>query len=214
MLLFFFLIFILTLQFVPAGTLNWPEAWLYLTSNICYVIQTFLYLEKNSPDSLKKRTELKPEKGWDMVITVGASVVFVALFIIAGFDAVRYRWSTAPIESKALGFVGIISSFIILFSVMKENSYLFRTVKVEKGQKIVTTGPYSIVRHLMYAAMITQFTSMPLALGSYYALIPAVLVDVFIVIRTILEDKTLQKELGGYVEYVKKTPYRLLPGVW
>jgi len=212
--LFLFIIFISGLLFLPAGTLNWPEAWLYLTMYICYVIPTFLYLEKNSPDLLEKRTEFKPEKGWDMVFTVGATVVFILLFVIAGLDAVRYRWSAAPIELRALVFVGIISSFIILFSVMRENAYLFRTVKVEKGHEVVTTGPYGIVRHPMYAAMIIQLTCTSMALGSYYALIPATLIDVLIVIRTILEDKTLQKELEGYVEYTKKTPYRLLPGVW
>ena len=178
------------------------------------MIPTLLYLKKNSPDLLKKRTEMKPEKGWDMVFTVIASVVYIALFIIVGLDAVRYRWSAAPIELDALGFVGIIFSFIILFLVMKENAYLFRIVKVEKGHEVVTTGPYSVVRHPMYAAMIIQLTCTPLALGSYYALIPAVLIDILIVIRTILEDKTLQKELEGYAEYTKKTPYRLLPGVW
>jgi len=212
--LFFFLIFILALLFLPAGTLNWPEAWLYLTSYICYMIPTLLYLKKNSPDLLIKRTEMKPEKGWDLVFTLVASAVFIALFVIAGLDAVRYRWSVAPIELEALGFVGIIFSFIILFLVMKENAYLFRIVKVEKGHEVVTTGPYSVVRHPMYAAMIIQLTCTSLALGSYYALIPAALINALIVIRTILEDKTLQRELEGYVEYSKKTPYRLLPGVW
>ncbi|MCW4032975.1 MAG: isoprenylcysteine carboxylmethyltransferase family protein [Candidatus Bathyarchaeota archaeon] len=209
-----FIFVMLAILLFPAGTFNWPEAWLYLLINICYFIPTFLYLKKHNPELLKRRAKIKPEKGWDMVITVAASILFIPMFVITGLDAVRFGWSLVPVELKVVGFVGIIFSFIILFLVMRENAYLFRVVKVQKGQKLVTTGPYSIVRHPMYVAVMTQFTCIPLALGSFYGLIPAIIIDIFIVIRTYLEDKTLLKELKGYKKYAKKTSYRLLPGVW
>ncbi|MCW3976031.1 MAG: isoprenylcysteine carboxylmethyltransferase family protein [Candidatus Bathyarchaeota archaeon] len=209
-----FIFVMLALLFFPAGTFNWPEAWLYLVINFCYFIPTLLYLKKYSPELIKRRSKFKPEKGWDMIITIGASILFVPMFVISGFDAVRFSWSIAPVELKGAGFAGIIFSFVILFLVMRENAYLLRIVKVQEGQKLVTSGPYRIVRHPMYVAVMTQFTCIPLALGSLYGLVPAIMIDVFIVIRTYLEDKTLLKELKGYEEYAKKTPYRLLPGVW
>lgn len=209
-----FIIVILALLLLPAGTFNWPEAWLYLLINIFYFIPMILYLKKHSPELVKRRSKLKPEKSWDMVINVAAGIIFIVLFVITGLDAVRYGWSIVPIELKALGFVGIIFSFVILFLVFRENAYLFRIVKVQKGQKLVTTGPYSVVRHPMYVAVITQFTCIPLALGSFYGLIPAILVDALIIIRIYFEEKILHKELKGYKNYAKKTRYRLLPGIW
>lgn len=209
-----FILVMIALLFFPAGTFKWPEAWLYLLINFCYFIPTLLYLKKYSPELLTRRSKMKPEKGWDMIITIGASTLFVPMFIITGLDAVRFVWSVVPVELKGAGFVGIIFSFIILFLIMRENAYLFRIVKVQEDQKLVTIGPYSVVRHPMYVAVITQFTCIPLALGSLYGLVPAIMIDVFIVIRTYLEDKTLLQELKGYREYAKKTPYRLLPGIW
>ena len=97
---------------------------------------------------------------------------------------------------------------------MRENAYLFRTVQVESGQNVVTTGPYRIVRHPMYMGFITMFFCVPLALGSFYALVPATLVAASVVIRTHFEDKELHKELKGYREYAEKTRYRLIPKVW
>ncbi len=205
---------ILALLLIPAGTLNWPEAWLYLLINLLYFIPTLLYLRKKSPELIRRRSKLKPERGWDMVFTIVVTVIFVAMFVIIGLDAVRFGWSFVPVELKIVGFVGIILSFIVLFLIFRENAFLFRIVKVEKTQKLITTGPYSVVRHPMYIAVMIQFTCIPLALGSLYAFILALVIDVFIVIRTYLEDKTLHRELKGYKEYAKKTRYRLLPGVW
>lgn len=209
-----FVFVILALLFFPAGTFNWPEALLYLVINVCYMIPTLMYLKKYNPELLKRRSKIKPEKGWDMIITIAASILFVPMFVITGLDAVRFGWSVVPVELKIVGFTGVIFSFVILFLVMRENAYLFRIVKVQEDHKLVTSGPYSIVRHPMYVAVMIQFACIPLALGSLYGLVPAILIDLFIVIRTYLEDKTLLEELKGYKEYAKKTPYRLLPGVW
>ena len=206
--------FILVLFFGPAGTFDWPEAWVYLGMMFVYFLPTVIYLKKFNPELLKRRTNFKPEKNWDAVITYGSAAIFIVMLIIMGFDTVRFGWSEVPFWLKTISFVGIGLSFVLLFLVMRENAYLARIVRVEREQKVVTTGPYSIVRHPMYVAVIGQFTLFPLALGSFYALPLAILVDIFIIIRIILEEKTLFEELEGYKEYVQKTRYRLLPGVW
>ncbi len=117
---------------------------------------------------------------------------------------------------KAIGFAGIILWGYVHFSVLRVNSYVSRIVevRVDQGQKVVSEGPYRIVRHPMYVGFIILFMSIPLALGSLYALIPGALLVVVLAIRTSLEDRTRQKELPGYSECAKKTRYRLLPGVW
>jgi len=175
-------------------------------------------MRKNNPGLLKERmTILKSSaKGWDEIIIFLATILFIALFFIIGFDAGRYHWSYAPIILKTIGFISIISSFILIFLVMKENTYLLRIVEVqqERGHSVITTGPYKYVRHPMYVGVIIMFFFTPLALGSIYGLIPALLLIVLIVIRTYKEDKMLHRELQGYREYAKKTPYRLLPGIW
>lgn len=205
--------------FIPAGTLNWPEAWLYLIVIFSYAGVTALWLKKNDPDRLKRRTSfarVKPVKGWDKIIMLAFAVLSVALFSIAGLDAVRYQWSQTPFALKVLGFVGLILSLTLIFLVMRENTYASKIVEVQKdrGHKVITTGPYSFVRHPMYVGYILLFHCLPLALGSLYAFIPGSLMAILIIIRTHLEDKTLQKELKGYKEYTKKVKYRLLPRVW
>jgi protein-S-isoprenylcysteine O-methyltransferase Ste14 len=173
-------------------------------------------LWKNDPELLKERVALKkPEKSWDKVIVFLGSILFFALFLIIGFD-VRYQWSQTPFVLKLLGITFVIPSLILFFLVMRENTYLSRIVEIEKerGHKVITSGPYGFVRHPLYVGVIILVLAMPLALGSLYAVIPAVLLDVLIVVRTYLEDKMLHEELPGYKEYAKKTRYRLLPSVW
>ncbi len=207
-------VFILAIFFGPAGTFNWPEAWIYLLMTVVYAVPTVLYLKKHNPELIKRRQKFIPEKGWDAVFTYATVVIFVIFLVILGLDAVRFGWSVVPFWLKTISFVGIGLSFAILFLVLKENAYLLRIVKIEKGHKLVTTGPYSVVRHPMYVAVILQFTLFPLALGSFWALPLALLIDIFIIIRTILEEKTLTEDLEGYKEYTEKVRYRMMPGIW
>jgi len=212
-------LFQMSFLFVPAGTLNWPEAWLYLTVFFSYVGVAVTLLKKNDPDGFKRRmsfARVRPVKGWDKIIMLSFAILFTALFLIAGFDAVRYQWSQTPLALKALGFVGFILSLTLNFLVIRENAYASKIVEIQKDgvHKVITTGPYSFVRHPMYVGYILLLHCLPLALGSLYALIPGSLMAILLIIRTHLEDKFLQKELKGYKEYTKKVKYRLLPGVW
>jgi protein-S-isoprenylcysteine O-methyltransferase Ste14 len=142
------------------------------------------------------------------------TVLFIAQLVIFGLDAVRYEWSQTPFTLKAVGFAGLIFSLILIFLPMKENPYLTKIVVVQKDQKVITTGPYKYVRHPMYSGVIILFFSLPLALGSLYALIPGILMTILLIIRTWFEDKMLHKELPGYEDYARKTCYRLMPWVW
>jgi protein-S-isoprenylcysteine O-methyltransferase Ste14 len=201
--------------FIPAGTLYWFEAWLFIVVYLSFAIPAIIWLMKNDPNLLKERMSMKlPVKGWDRVIIIAFTILYFAQFIIAGFDAVRYNWLETPFILKALGFFSLIPSFVLIFLAMKENPYLYKIVVVQKGQKVVSTGPYAVVRHPMYVGVVILFIAMPLALGSLYALIPGVLMSALLVIRTHLEDRTLHHELSGYTEYAKKTRYKLIPWVW
>ena len=205
------------LLFVPANTLDWPAAWIYIIIYICSGIMVVSWLRKNNPELLKERMTFlkKTAHRWDKIIVLGSTVLFVALFAVPGFDF-RYQWSQMPLILNIIGFVGIVSSFILIFLVMRENTYLSRVVEIQKerGHTTITTGPYRFVRHPMYVGVIVMSFCTSLALGSFYGLIPALLLAIIIGIRTHFEDKMLHKELPGYKEYAMKTRYRLLPGIW
>jgi protein-S-isoprenylcysteine O-methyltransferase Ste14 len=156
----------------------------------------------------------KDQKGWDKVFTVSTIPVFIAFVVVLGFDAVRYEWSDTSFAVKVAGFAAMPPMMILTFLVMRENTFLSKAVKIQEGHRVVTTGPYAVVRHPLYVAVILLMVSMPLALGSLYALIPAGVLIVMMLIRTALEDRTLYRELPGYPEYAQRVRYRLLPGVW
>ena len=200
--------------FWPAGTLRWAEAWIYIILQLGYSVIMVLYFLKHNPEIIKKRMEMKlPSRLWDRVVMIPVILAMISLLIIPGLN-VRYNWSNIPIYIEVIGFIGFLTSSYLIFLIMKENSYLLKTVEIQKGQKVVSTGPYSIVRHPMYSASILMVFSIALALGSLYALIPAALASFFLIIRTHLEDNTLKKELKGYKDYTKRTKYRLLPKIW
>ncbi|MFC1723341.1 methyltransferase family protein [Nanoarchaeota archaeon] len=200
--------------FWPAGTLRWVEAWVYIVLQLGYAVAMVFYFLKYNPELIKKRMETKlPPKLWDKIVMLPVIVFMISLLIIPGLD-LRYGWSSVPLYLEIVGFVGFILSSYWIFLVMKENSYLLKTVEIQKGQKVVSTGPYNFVRHPMYLGTVVMVFSIAFALGSVYTLIPAALVSLAMMIRTWFEDEMLQKELKGYKAYTKKTKYRILPGIW
>lgn len=204
--------------FGSAGTLDWPEAWLYIILQYSFSMMLGRWLKKHNPGLLRDRMAfLKPTaKAWDKVILLISTVVFIPYLILPGLDAVRFRWSSVPLPIKAVGFIGIILSFILVFWVMRENTFLSRIVEIQKerGHKVITTGPYRYVRHPMYFGVIGLFFSIPVALGSLWGLIPSGALTLLILIRTVLEDKTLREELEGYNSYTEKVRYKIIPGIW
>jgi protein-S-isoprenylcysteine O-methyltransferase Ste14 len=211
------ILFLLALIFVPAGTLNWPEAWLVLLLYFAGVTGALIWMKKKAPGLLKERISPKKDaKSWDKRIITVYTLLLVALLIVPGLDAVRFGWSEVPLIVKVLGFVGYLPAGRFAFWAMKENAYLSDVVRIQKdrGHTVCTTGPYRYVRHPMYAGVMLIMLCLPLSLGSFYAFIPAFMIVVLFILRTSLEDKTLQEELPGYKEYAQKVRYRLLPGVW
>ena len=210
-------LFIFAVVFVPAGTFNWPEAWLYLLLYLVSVTGILIWMKKNAPGLLKERMSTKKKaKRWDKIIIKAYSFLLIAFLIVPGLDAVRFRWSDVPFIVKVLGFIGFIPAMVFAFWAMKENAYASNLVRIQKdrGHTVCTTGPYRYVRHPMYVGVILVMLCFPLALGSLYTFIPAFIIISLFILRTSLEDKTLQEELPGYKEYAQKVRYRLFPGVW
>jgi len=207
----------LAFLFVPAGTLNWPEAWIFVLLYFALVTWLMLWLKKKSPGLLRERTARRKDcKGWDKTIITVYTLVIVALVVVTGLDAKRFGWSEVPSYVKVLGFLGYLPAIGFAFWAMLENAYASNVVRIQedRGHEVCTTGPYRFIRHPMYVGVIFSLIFIPLSLGSYYALILSGLAIVLFILRTMLEDKTLQNELPGYKEYAEKVRYRLFPGIW
>ncbi|MDH5468383.1 MAG: isoprenylcysteine carboxylmethyltransferase family protein [Candidatus Aminicenantes bacterium] len=210
-------LFMFALFFIPAGTLNWPEAWLFIVFYLTAVTGLMIWMKKKAPGLLKERMSRKKEaKSWDRKFLIAYCLVLIVFLIIPGLDAVRFRWSEVPLILKVLGFIGYIPGLGFAFWAMKENAYASDVVRIQedRGHTVCTTGPYRHVRHPMYVGVILFLFCFPLSLGSLYTFIPSSIIIILFIIRTSLEDRALQEELPGYKEYSQKVRYRLLPGVW
>ena len=207
----------LALFFVPAGTFKWTEAWILIAFYLVSVLGVIIWLKKNDPELLKERSQRKKNvKTWDRILIFVYVFFLMLLIVVAGLDAVRFHWSNVHVILKIIGFLGFIPGFILGFWAMRENTFLSDTVRIQedRGHKVCQTGPYMYVRHPMYIGIIIAMLSLPLALGSLFAIIPAIIIVKLFILRTALEDKTLQKELPGYKEYTLAVRFRLFPRVW
>ena len=205
----------------PAGTLYWWEAWVIVGLWAIYGVVITCYLLRHDPALLIERLKLVPlhkeQKAWDKVIMLLFFIAGLGLYIVPGFDVVRYEWSESlPLWMKILAMLIHLPCFVLLGWVMRENTYLAQVVKIDKarGHQVITTGPYALVRHPMYTIVIILLFAVPVALGSRFALFLAVFLTVLLIVRTYLEDRTLHAELQGYPEYAKQTRYKLIPGLW
>ena len=215
--LVFSIVLFLALFFLPAGTLKWTEAWILIVFYLVSVLGVIIWLKKNDPGLLKERSQRKKNvKTWDRILMLVYVFFLMIMLCITGLDAVRFQWSNVHIILKIIGFLGFIPGFILGFWAMRENTYLSDTVRIQedRGHRVCMTGPYRFVRHPMYVGVIIAMLSFPFALGSYYALIPAIIIVVLFVFRTVLEDRTLQEELPGYKEYSETIRFRLIPRIW
>jgi protein-S-isoprenylcysteine O-methyltransferase Ste14 len=205
----------------PAGTWQWWEAWVMIVMWTVYGVVTTHYLLRHDPALLAERLNFLPlhkeQKDWDKVLMSLFFIAGIGLYLIPGFDVVRYEWSEPlPEWMRILAMLIHLPCFLLLGWVMRENTYLSQVVKIDKDRdhKVVTSGPYALVRHPMYTVVIVLLFAVPVALGSRFALILAVFLTLLLIIRTYCEDRTLHEELKGYPEYAKQTRYRLIPGIW
>jgi protein-S-isoprenylcysteine O-methyltransferase Ste14 len=199
--------------FLPAGTLNYWEAWVYLALLFTPMFFVMQYLIRNDPSLLERRMRTQEKASEQNLIIKLSYIYFTVTFLLPGFDK-RYGWSDTPLWLVLLAQAIILLGYILVVLVFRENSYASRTVEVDEDQKLIDTGPYAIVRHPMYTGVTTLYVLSPLALGSTWALLASVLIIPLIIARILSEERILSKELPGYREYQQRVKYRLIPMVW
>lgn len=206
-------------MFLAAGTIAWPAGWVFLLLFFGFTVSLSRWLLKNSPGLLTERmTGIgKPDqKAWDKVFYVAANVLFLAWLVSMPLDAVRFHWSQMPGWLQVVGAILLLCSFYLYFLTFRQNSYLSPAVRIqaERGQTVISTGPYRYVRHPMYATTIIFLVGTTLLLGSWYGLMPGLILVVAIALRAVQEERTLRAELAGYDAYMTQVRYRLIPFVW
>ncbi len=207
----------LAVLLLSAGSIGWVNAWIYAVVNALIVFGYGIVLGRLNPQMLNARGKRqKGTKRFDKVIlAIWIPTAFTGL-IVAGFDAVRYGWSTMPFWLNALGLLFYIGGVLLSVRAMAVNEHFETTVRIQldRDHQVCTKGPYRFIRHPGYSGFLVSYMAAPLVLGSWYALIPNAVVIGLFVVRTALEDRTLRLELPGYAEYAQKTKYRLVPKVW
>jgi protein-S-isoprenylcysteine O-methyltransferase Ste14 len=173
----------------------------------------FRYLLKNDPQLLERRMQMREREVAQRRIISLSYLYFLVAFTLPGFDQ-RWGWSDVPPLVVIAADLVVMLGYGIFFLVLRENQYAARTIQVEQGQRVISSGPYALVRHPMYLGVTLMYLASPLALGSYWALLPALLIVPILVARIINEEQVLERDLAGYREYKQLTRYRLLPGVW
>ena len=201
------------LIFIPAGTINYFNGWLFILALFIPMLIAGIIMMIKNPMLLKSRLDAKEKQKEQSIVIKLSGLMFIAGFIIAGLDF-RFNWFVINPIITYISCGVFLLSYIMFAFVLKQNTYLSRTIKVEENQKVVDTGLYGIIRHPMYTATLFLFLSMPLILGSLYSFLIFLIYPILIVVRIINEEKILEKELNGYVEYKKKVKYRLIPFIW
>lgn len=201
------------LLFLPAGTINYCGGWRLLVLLFVPMFIFGIMLVIASPDLLARRLKSKEKRTVQSGIIRFSGLMFVVGFVVAGLDF-RFGWSSVPLLVIYVAEALFLISYILYAEVMRENEWLSRTIEVSAGQKVVSTGLYGIVRHPMYTATLLLFLTMPLILGSWWALAIFALYIPMIVVRIIDEERLLHQELDGYGHYCQKTRWRLLPFIW
>jgi protein-S-isoprenylcysteine O-methyltransferase Ste14 len=201
------------LFFGTAGTLHYWQAWLYLA--VLFIPMTFVlvYLLRRDPDLLERRIRAHEPRSRQRAVVSVASIIILLAFVLPGLDQ-RFGWSEVSVPMVAAADLFVLVGYGSFFLVLRENSYAARTVEVEAGQQVVTTGPYRVVRHPMYLAITVMYLASPLALGSAWAILPALLLPFMLAARICDEERLLTDNLPGYREYQAATKYRLAPGIW
>ncbi|PWB76661.1 MAG: S-isoprenylcysteine methyltransferase [Anaerolineales bacterium] len=201
------------LLLLPAGTFDYWQAWAWLATLFIPMSISLVYLMKIDPALLERRTRTNETRPEQRRLIMASVVYLLIVFILPGFD-VRYGWSNVPAWLSLAADGVVLASYLLYVLVLKTNTFASRVIEVEQGQQVITSGPYALVRHPMYLAMILMMTATPLALGSYWAMLPSVAFILLLAARIKNEEELLMTELKGYREYTEKTRHRLFPGVW
>ena len=209
----FGLIIISLLLFIPAGTLNYPNAWLFLALLFIPMFIAGIIMLIKSPELLKKRLNAKEEENEQKIVILISGAIFLLAFIIAGLNF-RFKWFELPQIVIIASSIIFLLSYIMYAEVLRENMYLSRTVEVSENQKVIDRGLYGLVRHPMYTSTIFLFLSMPLILGSLFSFGIMLIYPIIIIFRIKNEEKFLESKLDGYKDYKDKVNYKIIPFIW
>jgi protein-S-isoprenylcysteine O-methyltransferase Ste14 len=207
------LIIVSLLLFIPAQTLEYWNAWLFIGLLFIPMFIVGIILMFKDPNLLRRRLDVKEKEQEQRLVLLLSGLMFISSFVVAGLNF-RFKWIELPNIVVIISSILFIISYILYGEVLRENSYLLRTIKVEKNQKLIDTGLYSIVRHPMYLVTIILFLMIPLVLNSIISFFISLIYPIIIIIRINNEEKVLEKELKEYKEYKKKVKYRLIPYIW
>ena len=210
------LVFFGVLLFVPAGTVNYWQAWVFIAVFIAATMLPSIYLAVNDPEALRRRMHAGPTaetRPVQRLIFCAIYVLVAALLVLSALDH-RFGWTTVPLWLVVVGDVLVVVGLVLAQWVVIQNSYAAATIRVEEGQRLATTGLYGLVRHPMYAGALIMMLGTPLALDSYWGLAVVIPAAAVLGIRILDEEKMLTDELDGYREYRQRVRYRLIPNVW
>ena len=199
--------------FLPAGTLSFFNGWLFMAILFVPMFIAGIVMMFKNPDLLKSRLDAKEKQREQSIVVKLSGLMFMSGFIVAGLDF-RFGWLTLPKGVVIVAAIVFLVAYILYAEVLRENTYLSRTIEVQENQKVIDTGLYGIVRHPMYGVTLLLFLSMPLVLGSIYSFLIFLSYPFIIAKRIKGEEEFLEKELDGYREYKQKVRYRLIPFIW
>jgi protein-S-isoprenylcysteine O-methyltransferase Ste14 len=214
--LLFLIIALAAALFLPVWTFNYRQAWVFLAVFSVSVFAITLYLMKKDPRLLERRVKAGPIAEKDRkqkIIQSLASIAFIAVIVFPAIDH-RLGWSTVPPYIVVIGDIFVALGLLIVFLVFKENTFTSAVIELDAEQKVISTGPYSLVRHPMYIGAIIMLLGIPVALGSWLGLLMIIPITLVIIFRLLDEEKFLAKNLNGYEEYQNKVKYRLIPFIW
>jgi len=199
--------------FLPAGTFRYWQAWVYTSILFIPMLFVMACFFRKDPEFLERRIRMKEKEREQKAIIRWGSIVILTALVLPGFDR-RFGWSSVPLAVVLIADFLVLAGYGLCILVFKENRYASRVVEVTAEQSVIATGPYSHIRHPMYLAVLIMYILSPLALGSYWAVLPALLLIFVLIARIKNEEKVLTQELEGYREYVQRVRYRLIPGIW
>ena len=204
---------VLALLLLPAGTAAYWQAWVYSAVLFIPMLLALTWLLRHDPALLERRMRTKEKEAEQGLIRTLGAISYLLVFVLAGLDR-RFGWSQVWAGVVTVADLLVLLGYALFVRVLQENSYASRVIEVEAGQRVISTGPYRIVRHPMYLAILVMFGATPVALGSWWAVIPSLPLVAVLVARIRVEERLLGDRLEGYREYSQHTRHRLLPGVW
>jgi protein-S-isoprenylcysteine O-methyltransferase Ste14 len=212
-----FLVFIGVAMFLPAGRLDWTRGWVFLAAFIALTIPSLVYLRRTNPEIFVARSRIHGStKTWDKVILSLLLPSMLLEIVLAALDSGRVHWSEVPVWATVLGYLLLAIGYLLSVWAYRFNKFAEPGVRVQKerGQQVIDRGPYAWIRHPVYLGGLCIAASLPLTLGSLWAVIPAAVGSATLVLRIVMEERTLREELEGYRAYMERVRWRLVPRVW